>query len=136
VLAEADTRVSATTRRIGHRTAAAVELAGQRLDHRGARLRREADVALTAAADKVEGRGRRIMRAAASCADAADRRLQVAAARAHALDPARSLARGWSITRRLDGSVVRAATDVQPGDALVTTLAKGRVTSRVEEPGR
>jgi exodeoxyribonuclease VII large subunit len=136
VLTEADTRVSATTRRIGHRTAAAVELAGQRLDHRAARLRREADVALTAAADKVEGRGRRIMRAAASCADAADRRLQVAAARAHALDPARSLARGWSITRRLDGSVVRAATDVQPGDALVTTLAKGRVTSRVEEPGR
>jgi exodeoxyribonuclease VII large subunit len=48
-----------------------------------------------------------------------------------ALDPARALARGWSITRTATGSVVRRSTDVGPGDTLVTTLAHGSVTSTV-----
>ena len=38
-------------------------------------------------------------------------------ARLRALDPDRTLARGWSITRGPDGSVVRSPADVQPGDA-------------------
>lgn len=48
-----------------------------------------------------------------------------------ALDPERALARGWSITRTMAGSVVRRSTDVGPGDTLVTTLADGTVTSTV-----
>ena len=48
-----------------------------------------------------------------------------------ALDPARALARGWSITRDTTGSVVRRSTDVGAGDTLVTTLADGTVTSTV-----
>ena len=51
--------------------------------------------------------------------------------RLSALDPARALARGWSITRTTAGSVVRRSTDVGPGDTLVTTLADGTVTSTV-----
>jgi exodeoxyribonuclease VII large subunit len=51
--------------------------------------------------------------------------------RLSALDPARALARGWSITRTTAGSVVRRSTDVRPGDTLVTTLADGTVTSTV-----
>ena len=51
------------------------------------------------------------------------------------LDPAAALARGWSITRRADGTLVRAAAGLSAGDELVTTLADGTVTSRVGEVG-
>ena len=50
-----------------------------------------------------------------------------------ALDPARTLARGWSITRTSDGRSVRSAAELAPGDAVVTTLVDGEVHSRVEE---
>jgi exodeoxyribonuclease VII large subunit len=58
--------------------------------------------------------------------------LDAVAARVRALDPARILSRGWSITRRPDGSLVREVDDVGTGDALVTTLAGGEVTSTVD----
>jgi len=64
--------------------------------------------------------------------DAAAGRLAVAAARADAHDPARALARGWSITRGPDGRVVRSVADLGPGDPLVTTLADGTVASTVD----
>jgi exodeoxyribonuclease VII large subunit len=53
-------------------------------------------------------------------------------ARVRSLDPARALARGWSITRRTDGTVVRSADDVVPGDALVTAVGTGEVRSTVD----
>jgi exodeoxyribonuclease VII large subunit len=53
-------------------------------------------------------------------------------ARVRSLDPARALARGWSITRRGDGTVVRSADEVAPGDALVTALGTGEVRSTVD----
>jgi exonuclease VII large subunit len=43
------------------------------------------------------------------------------------------MARGWSITRTLDGRTVRAGADVQPGDEIITTFATGTARSRVEE---
>ena len=52
------------------------------------------------------------------------------------LDPANALARGWSITRRADGGVVRSAADLSPGDLVLTTFADGTATSRVEEVSR
>lgn len=57
--------------------------------------------------------------------------LSSTATHVQALDPARAMARGWSITRTEAGSVVRRSTDVEPGDTLVTTLADGTVTSTV-----
>jgi exodeoxyribonuclease VII large subunit len=58
------------------------------------------------------------------------------AERLRLLDPANALARGWSITRRADGGVVRRATDLSPGDLVLTTFADGTATSRVEEVKR
>jgi exodeoxyribonuclease VII large subunit len=58
-------------------------------------------------------------------------RVDVLAARLAALDPARALARGWTITRTTGGVVVRSIEDVNPGDALVTQLVDGIVTSTV-----
>jgi exodeoxyribonuclease VII large subunit len=50
-----------------------------------------------------------------------------------AYDVDRQLERGYTLTLRADGSLVRSAADVAPGQALVTRLADGSVRSRVEE---
>jgi exodeoxyribonuclease VII large subunit len=55
--------------------------------------------------------------------------LDLFAARLSAVDPVRTLARGWSITRTTSGTVVRRAADVSRGDTLVTTVADGTITS-------
>ena len=62
---------------------------------------------------------------------AADLRLDAAASRRRVLDPALALARGWSITRGPDGSVLRSTSDVANGDAVITTLADGFITSTI-----
>jgi exodeoxyribonuclease VII large subunit len=49
------------------------------------------------------------------------------------LGPERVLARGFSITRDLEGRVLRDAGRSAPGDVVLTQLAIGRLRSRVEE---
>ncbi|WP_195210386.1 exodeoxyribonuclease VII large subunit [Actinomarinicola tropica] len=49
-----------------------------------------------------------------------------------ALDPARVIARGWTITRTADGQLVRHLADAPIGTALRTTVADGTVSSTVE----
>ena len=61
-----------------------------------------------------------------------ERRLESLAAQVRAHDPVRVMARGWSITRRADGAVVRSIADVTAGDALVTTVADGVIHSSAE----
>lgn len=48
-----------------------------------------------------------------------------------ALDPAAALARGWSITHRSSGQLVRSIDDVALGDELVTTVTTGKIVSTV-----
>jgi exodeoxyribonuclease VII large subunit len=62
---------------------------------------------------------------------AAGRELDRIEAQVRVLDPARTLARGWSITRTADGRVARSAAALALGDGLVTTLADGEVRSTV-----
>ncbi len=52
-----------------------------------------------------------------------------------AYDVERQLERGYSLTLRADGSLVRSAADVAPGQELVTRLADGSVRSRIEATG-
>ena len=64
-----------------------------------------------------------------------DRRLRLArlAASLDALSPLAVLARGYSLTfRRDDLSLIRSADQVEPGQLIVTRLADGQITSRVE----
>ena len=49
------------------------------------------------------------------------------------LNPLAVLGRGYSLTCRPDGSVVRTADEVEKNDPLVTTLADGKVISKVTE---
>ena len=48
-----------------------------------------------------------------------------------AYDPARQLARGWTLTTGADGRLVRRIHDLTAGDTLITTLADGTATSTV-----
>ena len=61
------------------------------------------------------------------------RHLDGLAERVRLLDPATTMARGWSITRTADGRTVRHAADLAPGDLILTTFADGTARSRVEE---
>ncbi len=87
-----------------------------------------AEVGATAAIHRLSARSPR-------AASLATRRLDALEAQLRAHDPARTLARGWSITRRSDGTVVRDPADVAPGDQLTTTVAGGEVRSTVVGDG-
>ncbi len=78
------------------------------------------------------GQAGRLRRAALLAADGAHGRLAAADDRMRALDPARVLARGWTITRDAEGRVVRAAAALASGDAIRTTFADGTADSVVE----
>jgi exodeoxyribonuclease VII large subunit len=123
--------------RLGAHAERATRAGTRRLDREQAHLARRAErVTVTAShtltrhhlglADAVEEIGRRADHALAR----ADRQLTAHEARARALDPARLLARGWTITRSGTGEVVRAA-DLAPGTELVTRFVDGSVRSTV-----
>jgi exodeoxyribonuclease VII large subunit len=112
--------------------AAVVERVRAAVDRAERAWSRAASVA-TARLDRVDQRlddhGRRVRRAALAATDPG--RLDVLAARVAAADPARLLARGWSLTRTADGRLVRSPHDAPPGTELVTTLAAGTLRSEV-----
>ncbi|MEY9213771.1 exodeoxyribonuclease VII large subunit [Thermobifida halotolerans] len=71
-------------------------------------------------------RGRRALTAAL---DRAGDGLAHTRARLHALSPATTLARGYAIVRRADGTVVRSAADVAPGEELRLRFAEDGLTA-------
>jgi exodeoxyribonuclease VII large subunit len=77
--------------------------------------------------------GSRTARAALHTTAASSGALGLVAARVDAADPARALARGWSLTRTADGRLVRRATDLSAGEAIVTTFASGQARSTVTD---
>jgi exodeoxyribonuclease VII large subunit len=58
--------------------------------------------------------------------------LIASAARLESLSPLRVLSRGYSVTQRLDGRVIRDASELTTGEQISTRLAQGEVISRVE----
>lgn len=58
-------------------------------------------------------------------------RIEARSARVRALDPQRTLARGWSITTTADGRLVKDAAALAPGDKITTTVLRGRIDSTV-----
>jgi exonuclease VII large subunit len=64
--------------------------------------------------------------------DEAESSIASVATTIRAYDPDRALDRGWSITRRVDGSLARAR-EMRPGDRLVTVVADGELRSVVEK---
>ncbi|WP_436794445.1 exodeoxyribonuclease VII large subunit [Actinospongicola halichondriae] len=102
-----------------------------RIGHLAERLARASSTRLDRGLGVLDGCDRRLRSASRRAVDDAERRLAHLAGRTAAVDPVRALARGWSITRTADGSVLRSAADAPPGSDLVTTLADGTVRSTV-----
>lgn len=75
----------------------------------------------------------RLRRAVGVPLERADTRLSGLAGRLESLSPLNVLSRGYSLTRKLDGRVIKGAAEVRPGDVVTTRLAAGAFTSRVEE---
>lgn len=118
---------------ITDRARTAVDRAGDRLDTVAHRTARSASAGLTRHADQLDTATARLVRSPGTFLNRQGGQLDGLAARVRALDPIRILARGWSITRRTDGSLVRMADDLSAGDTLVTTLANGQVASTVDD---
>ena len=77
----------------------------------------------------------RLRRLAAASVARHQERLAAAAARLEAGSPLQLLARGWSLTWQdgdADRRALRSVTGLEPGTALVTQLADGRVWSSLE----
>jgi exodeoxyribonuclease VII large subunit len=123
-------------RRLARGQAAALAVHGEQVRARRARLRRGVADALRAARTAHAEAAARLPHALRRALHAEGAHLAVAGRQLDALDPARVLARGFSVTRHDDGRLVTAVGDVGAGDVLVTRLADGSVTSRAieEEP--
>lgn len=147
----------ATIDRVAHRVTDAgrrqLDRQGATVDLAAARVRRNASLAPGTAADDLDRLGgaiasgaRRRLDRAASAGHEHRRRLvtrgpravrrveadlAARSARVEAADPARLLARGWSITRTADGRAVTSVAALSPGERLVTTVADGSVRSTV-----
>ncbi len=130
-LGTAGAELSDTAHRIARRTHAAVERADERLTMRIDTLGRAAPAGLARAEQRLSDTHRRLLSRTDATIERGSNHLNLSAARLAALDPAVQLARGWSITRRLDGTVVRSAADLAPDDIVTTALADGTVTSTV-----
>jgi exodeoxyribonuclease VII large subunit len=73
-----------------------------------------------------------IVRASQRLLERSGNHLDTMEVRVSDLDPATTMARGWSITRGPDGRPVRSTAELSTGDLLTTTLADGAVRSTVE----
>ncbi len=153
-LTDAESELRAAAQRCGRDTRAMADRHDERLRAQAARAQREGVRATARASTVLRGRQASLGAAAATrlhegelstiratgrvrrLADRpfgpAENQLETAAIRLAALDPRRALARGWSITSGPDGAVVRAASQLSPGDELHTLVADGRISSRVE----
>jgi exodeoxyribonuclease VII large subunit len=127
--------------------------AGQMLSTGAARLARSIDAALARSGHNIERASRqidvgarahlsthdrrldasrqRLIQRAPRLVDTQQRRLAATEAQLRALDPARVLARGWSITRTVDGELVRSPRQVAEGQDLETTVEGGKLRSTV-----
>jgi exodeoxyribonuclease VII large subunit len=107
----------------------------QRTDLAG-RTIRAANAVLRHHTDLLAAEQSRLLHTASALPQRHRERLDALGGRLRALDPAMVLARGWSITRLSDGTLVRSPRDVSDGDTLVTALADGTVTSIASASGR
>jgi len=135
-LAGADQGVAERAHRIERRTSAAVGRATERLGGRIHRLRTGARRPLVDGARRLDHAADRLSSRVPPRLAAEERHLAGLEARVRALDPVNVLARGWTITRAADGSVVRAPSQLNAGDVITTQFASGMVPSRVEPDPR
>jgi exodeoxyribonuclease VII large subunit len=109
----------------------AVTRAGQELERSGRRLQASTRSALTVASGRHDQTQARLARSGPRAARRGEQHLAALESRLASLDPARLLARGWSVTRGADGAVIRSVEQAPPTSLLTTTLADGTIESTV-----
>ncbi len=112
-------------------TATRSELA--RIDHLRHRLSRAPGRLLTLHEERLGHTADRLASSAGRALRETERRVDLLASRTAAVDPAKALARGWSITRAADGTVVRSPDQAPPGTTVRTTLSQGAIVSVVAD---
>ena len=96
-------------------------------------LRRPLDRILVAK-QKIDDRNTRLDRAGQLLLSRGHEKLAAATQQLQALSPLNVLTRGYSLTQRTDGTVLRSSSDVVPGDVIETRLAEGSILSCVLGP--
>jgi exodeoxyribonuclease VII large subunit len=118
--------------RLEHTAAAALDRSTRQLERAQGRVETGARVHLRTHGQRVESMQWQLVQRGPRVVEASEKELVGLDAQVRAFDPVRTLARGWSITRRAsDRTVVRSADTVTAGDELLTTLGDGTVTSTV-----
>jgi exodeoxyribonuclease VII large subunit len=105
-----------------------------RVDGAGAALRsRSPSARLAVRSQRLVAASRALTAVVRARVARAQRGLGEASARLESLSPLAVLSRGYGIVRRAsDGGIVRAADDVQPGDALAIRVDRAEIAARVE----
>ncbi len=134
---------SLTLQRADRRTVEAARtarhLVDRQLERQRATLDRHATTVRLEAAHRLDRADQYLLDAVAGVRRQARHRLSTATRdvdnfdeRRRLLDPARVLARGWTITTTAAGRVVRSTADVAPGARITTRVADGSITSTVD----
>jgi exodeoxyribonuclease VII large subunit len=132
-LGNATTGLSDLAHRIARRTHAVVERSDERLTMRVDRLVRCGPTVLAGGNRRLDAIDVQVAERSARVLQRSSDRLDVLAARVSSLDPAVQLARGWSITRNSDGSVIRSIDDVATGATITTSIVDGSISSSVHD---
>jgi exodeoxyribonuclease VII large subunit len=124
---------SRLTESVNHR----LELARHRVEQLAARpaLRRPLQK-IHDLEQRLDDAGERLRRAMNQRVVHSSAKIAALAARLESLSPLNVLTRGYSLTHKVGGDLVRSATEVESGDLLVTRVATGEILSRVEEMGQ
>ena len=126
--------LSSRATRLARSAQAALDRSSRHLERATGRVGTGARVHLREHVRLVDGVQHQLTRRAPRVLEATEKEVLGREAQVRALDPVRTLARGWSITRTATGDVVRSPDDVHAGETLVTTLADGTVSSTVDPP--
>ncbi len=129
----AEQRLGDRAHRIARRTHAAVGRAEEGLAMRAATVRAGAARQLASAERRIDQHALRVRTRPMQVVGSEQRHLDGLAARLRALDPVVMLARGWTMTRAADGSIIRSPESVHDGDVIATQFATGSITSRVTD---
>jgi exodeoxyribonuclease VII large subunit len=132
-LARSDAEVGRLAHGIARATRAGVERGAHRIELTSTRVAARSQRVLDHAAATAGAQQAALASSTGRALRAAERDVVSWTAQVRAYDPARAMERGWSMTRRGDGSLVRSAGDVRPGDRLVTRFHDGEARSTVDE---
>ena len=130
-VAAARARCDDLTRRLARCSIEALDRADARVTGASARIRTGARTTVELAAARLDRHASVLTTVPTRTIDRATQDLDSLERHVRALDPARVIARGWSITRTADGTLVRHVADAPPGTELHTTIADGTLVAAV-----